>query len=153
MSLEIVSRFELEGGSITNAPEQTIICTINCVGAMGRGVALSFKQEYPHIYRDYRQRWREGLLNPNYMYTVPMDEERQVLMFPTKDHWLKPSPPGLVEQNLEILAQRWQELGIISMALPPLGLANGWVRNRGRVTNAIIDTCNALPFRCVLYHG
>lgn len=152
MSLEMSSRFELPEGSITRAPEQTIICTTNCVGAMGRGVALSFKQDFPHVYREYRKRWRDGLLKPNYLFTIPLNENQQVLMFPTKDQWWKASPDGLVEQNLAILSEYWEEFGIISMALPPLGLANGWVKKRGRVTNAIIDTCNALPFRCVLYY-
>ena len=73
-------------------------------------------------------------------------------MFPTKEQWWRASPDGLVEQNLAILSEYWEEFGIISMALPPLGLANGWVKKRGRVTNAIIDTCNALPFHCVLYY-
>ena len=43
-------------GNIFNTKAQTIVNTVNCVGVMGKGIALVFKLRYPNmfeIYQDY----------------------------------------------------------------------------------------------------
>lgn len=149
---EAMGRYHLKNGCLTNAEYQTIVCTTNCVGAMGRGIALTFRELYPHVYREYRKRWRKGLLEPNYLFTVPLNDKQQVLMFPTKIDWKKPSPDGLIYDNLRVLEEQLDDLGIDSMALPPLGLANGWVRDRAKVYLAMYEVLGRLPIRCTLYY-
>lgn len=149
---EAMGRYHLKDGCLTNAEHQTIVCTTNCVGAMGRGIALTFRELYPHVYREYRKRWRKGLLEPNYLFTVPLNDKQQVLMFPTKIDWKKPSPDGLIYDNLRVLEEQLDDLGIDSMALPPLGLANGWVRDRAKVYLAMYEVLGRLPIRCTLYY-
>lgn len=149
---EAMGRYHLEDSCLTNAEHQTIICTTNCVGAMGKGIALTFKEKYPHVYKEYRKRFKGGLLKPNYLFTVPLSDHQQVLMFPTKIHWLQPSPKGLIYDNLRILEEQYVELGIDSMALPPLGLANGWVKDRASVYRAMIEVFGRMPIRCTLYY-
>ena len=36
----------------------------NCAGAMGKGIALQFKNKYPKMYSEYRALCKDGLFNP-----------------------------------------------------------------------------------------
>ena len=36
----------------------------NCAGAMGKGIALQFKNKYPKMYSEYRAMCKDGLFNP-----------------------------------------------------------------------------------------
>lgn len=36
-------------GDILQSEAQTLVNTVNCVGVMGKGIALLFKQRYPDI--------------------------------------------------------------------------------------------------------
>ena len=40
-------------GNIFNTKAQTIVNTVNCVGVMGAGVALLFKNKYPEMNTEY----------------------------------------------------------------------------------------------------
>lgn len=40
-------------GCLFRSEAQVLVNTVNCVGPMGRGIALAFKQRYPDIYHDY----------------------------------------------------------------------------------------------------
>ena len=48
-----------------------------------------------------------------------------VLNFPTKNDWRRPSQIEWVDDGLKILRDHYQELGITSLALPPLGCGLG----------------------------
>ena len=41
--------------SIWASPAQTLVNTVNVVGAMGKGIALEFKRKYPEMYQRYRE--------------------------------------------------------------------------------------------------
>ena len=41
-------------GNIFDSPAQVIVNTVNTVGVMGKGLALSFKQRYPDMFKKYR---------------------------------------------------------------------------------------------------
>ena len=41
--------------SIWASPAQTLVNTVNVVGAMGKGIALEFKRKYPDMYQRYRE--------------------------------------------------------------------------------------------------
>ena len=41
-------------GNIFNTKAQTIVNTVNCVGVMGKGIALVFKLRYPNMFEQYR---------------------------------------------------------------------------------------------------
>lgn len=110
---------------------QTITNTVNCVGVMGKGVALKFKQAHKANFIDYEQRCRRHEVRPGVPYVFPADRKLNkprlelVLNFPTKDHWRNPSKIEWVDNGLQTLAARFGEWGITSLALPPLGCGNG----------------------------
>jgi len=63
---------------------QTLVNTVNCVGIMGKGIALKFKEQFPDMFNDYIERCnrKEVRLGKPYVYkrlTAPW-----ILNFPTK---------------------------------------------------------------------
>ena len=38
---------------ILQSKAQTLINTVNCVGVMGKGIALEFKKQFPDMFKDY----------------------------------------------------------------------------------------------------
>ena len=42
-------------GNIFESKCSTIVNTINCVGVMGKGIALEFKKRFPRMYCDYTE--------------------------------------------------------------------------------------------------
>jgi O-acetyl-ADP-ribose deacetylase (regulator of RNase III) len=48
-------------GDLFKSHAQVIVIPVNCVGAMGRGLALQIREKSPKLYRDYRKLCAEGL--------------------------------------------------------------------------------------------
>lgn len=64
---------------------------------------------------------------------------RYIINFPTKGHWRSRSTLGDVESGLVDLVKATQDLGIASIALPPLGCGNEgltWTDVRPRIVEA-----------------
>ena len=43
-------------GDLFQSKAQTLVNTVNCVGVMGKGIALGFKKRFPDMYDEYVQR-------------------------------------------------------------------------------------------------
>lgn len=114
-------------GDILNSPAQVITNPINCVGVMGKGLALEFKKAHHEMFLDYQRRCLAGEVRIGRPYLWESDST-QVLLFPTKNHWREPSSFKIVELGLEYLAANYRDLGITSLALPALGCGNGGLR-------------------------
>jgi uncharacterized protein YwgA/O-acetyl-ADP-ribose deacetylase (regulator of RNase III) len=112
-------------GNLFESPAQTLVNTVNCVGVMGKGVALEFKTRFPEMYEDYVTRCKRGevRLGLPYLYRGLMPP--WILNFPTKDHWRSVSRLQDIEQGLEYLLAHYRKWGIESLAVPPLGCGHG----------------------------
>jgi O-acetyl-ADP-ribose deacetylase (regulator of RNase III) len=111
-------------GNIFNSSAQVITNTVNCVGVMGKGLALAYKNKFPEMYNDYKQKCSEGQVKAGYPYLWENDQA-QILNFPTKRHWKQASLLEDVEEGLKYLASNYSDMGISSIALPPLGCGLG----------------------------
>lgn len=138
-----MTSIEFQDGNLLNSSAQTLVNTVNCVGVMGKGIALAFKQAYPEMFDDYARRCRRGEVRPGtpYLYRPPssnaqldffsvdgssqLSVEKSIINFPTKDHWRSPSRLEWVDQGLEVLTQKAGEWGLRSLAIPALGCGNG----------------------------
>jgi O-acetyl-ADP-ribose deacetylase (regulator of RNase III)/uncharacterized protein YwgA len=112
-------------GNILQSKAQTLINTVNCVGVMGKGIALEFKKRFPDMFKDYVERCErhEVKLGVPYLYKTLLPP--QVINFPTKDHWKSVSRISDIERGLQILLRQYKEWGVTSLAIPPLGCGNG----------------------------
>lgn len=112
-------------GDILKSKAQTLVNTVNCVGIMGKGIALEFKSRFPDMFRDYVQRCqrREVRMGRPYVYKSLFGQ--QIVNFPTKEHWKSLSRVSDIENGLDYLLAHYKQWGITSMAVPPLGCGNG----------------------------
>ena len=74
-------------GDIFESGAQTLVNTVNCVGVMGKGLALEFKSRFPDMYKDYKSRCKNGLVKLGQPYIYKPIVGPWILNFPTKDHW------------------------------------------------------------------
>lgn len=112
-------------GNIFESRAETIVNTVNCVGVMGKGIALEFKKRFPEMAKDYKKRCDAKNVLPGvpYMYTDLFGVS--ILNFPTKNHWRSPSRLEDVIRGLDIFLENCDEWGVESIAFPPLGCGNG----------------------------
>lgn len=114
----------LVSGNILDSPAQTLVNTVNCVGVMGKGIALDFKRRYPEMFSDYVARCdrHEVRLGQPYLYKA---NDHWIVNFPTKKHWRAVSRLSDIVEGLNYLEKHYREWGIASLAMPPLGCGNG----------------------------
>jgi O-acetyl-ADP-ribose deacetylase (regulator of RNase III) len=120
--------FDSTRGDLLKADAEALVNTVNCVGVMGKGVALQFKQAYPENFRVYEQACKKDLIKPGKVLVVPtmgLGNPRYIINFPTKVHWKGKSKLEYIESGLEDLARQIRAHGIQSIAIPPLGCGNG----------------------------
>jgi len=112
-------------GDILKSKAQTIVNTVNCVGIMGKGIALEFKNRFPEMFKDYVQRCEHHKVRIGQPYIYKSLFGQQILNFPTKEHWKSVSKVSDIEEGLDYLLVHYKHWGITSMAIPPLGCGNG----------------------------
>lgn len=112
-------------GDLFESKMQTLVNTVNCVGVMGKGVALEFKKRFPDMYQDYVARCaaKQVRLGRPYLFRRLMPP--WILNFPTKDDWRSVSRLSDIVAGLEYFEQHYHEWGITSLAVPPLGCGQG----------------------------
>ena len=119
---------EYKNGDILKEEADAIVNTVNCVGVMGRGIALQFKNAFPANYKAYEAACKNKTVMPGSMFvyaTGTLTAPRFIINFPTKRHWRGKSSLKDIEAGLDDLARVIQEKGITSIAIPPLGCGLG----------------------------
>ncbi len=112
-------------GDIFESKAQTLVNTVNCVGVMGKGVALEFKKRFPDMVKDYKQHCDKKKLKPGVPYLYSDLFGTSIINFPTKDHWRSASRLEDIQRGLDIFADQYKSWGVQSIAFPPLGCGNG----------------------------
>jgi O-acetyl-ADP-ribose deacetylase (regulator of RNase III) len=111
-------------GDMFQPTYDAIVNTVNCVGVMGKGLALSFKQKYPDNFLAYRQFCFQHKLKPGHLFvygTSPI-----IINLATKDHWRNPSQMQYVIDGTNALAA-WLRNNpqVKTIAVPKLGCGCG----------------------------
>ena len=130
-------------GDILAEDAEALVNTVNCVGVMGRGVALQFKKAFPENFRAYAKACQRGEVELGAVFvfqTGTLTNPRTIINFPTKRHWRGNSRIEAVEAGLKDLVHVVRARGIRSMAVPPLGCGLGgldWSIVRPRIEEAL----------------
>ncbi|MEH6461264.1 type II toxin-antitoxin system antitoxin DNA ADP-ribosyl glycohydrolase DarG [Chitinimonas sp. JJ19] len=130
---------ELTSGDILKDDSDAIVNTVNCVGVMGRGIALQFKNVWPENFKAYEAACKREIVQPGRMFifdTEQLTAPRYIVNFPTKRHWRGKSRMQDIEAGLHALVEDIARLGIRSVAIPPLGSGLGgleWTEVRSRI--------------------
>ena len=118
----------LTRGDILKHDADALVNTVNCMGVMGRGIALQFRNAFVDNYDAYRKAARARQIQPGRMFVFErsaIDRPRWIINFPTKRHWKQKSLVEDVESGLIDLVRFIREKGIQSIAIPPLGCGLG----------------------------
>ena len=115
----------LFNGNLFESNAQTLVNAVNCVGVMGKGIALEFKRRFPEMFADYEVRCSERRVKLGQPYLHRYSRPPWILNFPTKDHWRSASRLKDIVHGLEYLAQKYKEWRIESLAVPALGCGLG----------------------------
>jgi O-acetyl-ADP-ribose deacetylase (regulator of RNase III) len=145
---------EFKSGDILKADAEALVNTVNCVGIMGRGIALQFKQAFPDNFKAYEAACAREEVRPGRMFvfaTGYLSNPRYIVNFPTKRHWRSKSRLEDIEAGLVALVEEVRRREIGSLAVPPLGSGLGgldWRIVRPRVVAALqpLDQVRALVF-------
>ncbi len=116
---------EFTKGDMFDAQVDARVNTVNCVGVMGTGVALAFKNRYPDMFREYQSACRNGRVRPGALHVWKSLMGEWVINFPTKRDWRDPSRYEDILSGLDALRTYLREQGQISIALPALGCGHG----------------------------
>lgn len=110
--------------NLFDSPAQTLVNTVNTVGVMGKGIASTFKQIYPQMFKEYRRLCIEGKFSVGmlYIYRTP---NKIIVNFPTKKNWKYPSSAEYIRSGLEKFVANYQKFGISSVSFPQLGCGHG----------------------------
>lgn len=134
---------EFTSGDILKCEAEALVNTVNCVGVMGRGIALQFKNAFPENFKAYEAACKREAVQPGRMFvfeTGQLTPPRFIINFPTKRHWRGKSRIEDIEAGLVDLARVIREKGIRSIAIPPLGSGLGgleWNDVRPRIERAL----------------
>ena len=145
---------QVKVGDLFESDAQTIVNTVNCVGIMGKGIALDAKKRFPEMYRDYVDRCERGEVRLGEPYLFRYLVHPWILNFPTKGDWRSVARLSDIIEGLEYLNARYREWGITSLAVPPLGCGNGQLEWRivGPTLYRYLDRLD-IPIELYAPHG
>lgn len=132
-------------GNILLEEAEAIVNTVNCVGVMGRGIALQFKEKYPKNFKEYKLACNKNEVQPGKMFICQINSlinPKYIINFPTKRHWKGKSSISDIEAGLIGLKEEIKNLNIKSIAIPPLGCGLGalnWLEVKPKIEAALIS--------------
>lgn len=132
-------------GDILKENVEAIVNTVNCVGVMGRGIALQFKKAFPENFKSYAAVCKKKELQPGSMFVFEPKQlinPKYIINFPTKRHWRGKSRLEDIESGLSALVEEIRTRQIKSIAIPPLGAGLGglpWIEVKKRILGAFSD--------------
>ena len=119
---------ELTQGDLLKQDAEALVNAVNCVGVMGRGIALQFRKAFPENFKVYEHACNRGEARPGSMLvfeTHQLTNPCYVINFPTKRHWRDKSRISDIESGLKALVAEVKRLGIRTIAIPALGCGLG----------------------------
>ncbi|MCY7331641.1 MAG: macro domain-containing protein [Pseudanabaena sp. CAN_BIN31] len=145
---------ELTKGDILKADAEALVNTVNCVGVMGRGIALQFRKAFPENFKVYEAACKANEVQAGKMFVYDLNRlysPRFIINFPTKRHWKGKSCIEDIKLGLADLLDVLQRHQISSIAIPPLGCGLGGL-NWEEVRPLIIEAFQTAPSVNVLLY-
>lgn len=119
---------KFEKGDLFSVEVDALVNTVNCVGVMGKGIALQFRRKFPDNYKAYKNACKKNEVQLGKMFIFeksPLISPKLIINFPTKRHWRDKSQLKDIDSGLNALIDDIERLKIKSIAVPALGCGNG----------------------------
>ncbi|MEP4091780.1 macro domain-containing protein [Reichenbachiella sp.] len=140
-------------GNLLNADTDALVNTVNTVGVMGKGIALQFKNRFPHNFKVYKDACKDGTFDVGQVLVVQEGDllnNKMIINFPTKKHWRGDSKYEYIDSGLIALKNAIEQHKIKSIAIPPLGCGNGgldWSTVKDKIQAVLADSdCDIVVF-------
>lgn len=131
------------------------VITVNCIGAMGAGLAKSFRDKFPDLYMKYKHDCKMKIITIGNPAIYQADNGKYYMMFPTKDRWQDDSRPEYITAGLQWMVDSVGPEGDIDpdwkIIIPPLGCANGFLSFQD-VREMIKTYCEKMPNKTVVVY-
>jgi O-acetyl-ADP-ribose deacetylase (regulator of RNase III) len=137
-------------GNLFESRAETLVNPVNCVGVMGKGLALEFKKRFTAMFEDYARRCERKEVRLGEPYPYRDASGILIVNFPTKDHWRSPSRLADIDRGLDHFAKYYAEWGVKSAAFPQLGCGNGGL-SWGEVSALMYSKLQVLKIEVEVY--
>jgi O-acetyl-ADP-ribose deacetylase (regulator of RNase III) len=141
---------EFVKGDMFDVHADVRVNTVNCVGVMGAGVALAFKQRYPDMFKEYQRDCRDDRVKPGTMNVWKSLTGDWVINFPTKRHWRNSSRYEDIDAGLDDLRSYLDSAGPVTVTLPALGCGHGGL-DWDRVSRMICEKLDGVNARVLIF--
>lgn len=139
-----------KNSSIFSFPQNyTLVNPVNCVGVMGKGLALLFKNKHPQHFKDYQVACKNNKIQIGKCWIWEQKDlisSTSIVCFPTKDHWRNPSKYEYIKKGLDSLKNLVLLHNIEYLVIPPLGCGCGglnWKIVKSLIYDSLsISECN-----------
>ena len=118
----------LEYGDIFESGAEALVNPVNCVGVMGKGLALEFRKLFPDNFLAYQAAANRGQICLGEMFTTQDPLGDIVINFPTKSHWRMGSKLSNILEGLLALRKVIVEANLSSVAMPAVGCGLGGLK-------------------------
>jgi O-acetyl-ADP-ribose deacetylase (regulator of RNase III) len=114
----------------------------NCAGAMGKGIALDFKNRFPKMYEEYKVRCKNGTfkLGNIFVYSLP---PFTVFNLGTQKDWRTKAELSAIIESLSLMLNFADKNGITQIGLPKIGAGLGglaWEEVKEAIVHTAIDS-------------
>lgn len=143
----------LKSGSIFTSHAQCIVNPVNCVGVMGKGLALEFKRRYPDMFSRYHVLCNKGDISVGKIafWKSKTGTDPIICLFPTKNHWRERSTVDIIEQGLRQYVKYAPNMNITSAAFPKIGCGLGGLNFELQVAPLMKFYLDPLPYEVEIY--
>lgn len=117
----------IEFGDIFSLDVKNYAHGCNCAGAMGKGIALQFKEKFPDMYLAYKKRCKEGKFTLGDVFEYDYGSGI-IFNLGTQATWRTPADIRAVEKSLSKMLFVAQQLGVEKIALPKIGAGLGGLK-------------------------
>ena len=111
-------------GNLFESNADVLVNPVNCVGAMGAGIAQQFAKRFPELEDAYKQRCLSNKIHPGDVWCF-QTEDLDILNVATKNHWRDESKLEWVDKGLMQIADILEVGNYASVAIPALGCGLG----------------------------
>lgn len=140
-------------GDIFKTPMSVIVVPVNCIGVMGKGLALEARKRVPGLFKDYQRACVvDGSIHVGKNWFWQSSEyPKGILCMPTKYDWRKPSTTTYIDMALDDFITYYQEWGIDSIAFPKIGCGLGQLDWESQVHPMLLKYCGNLDIPIEVY--
>ncbi|UNP29291.1 macro domain-containing protein [Lysobacter gummosus] len=141
----------LEIGDIFSTPDVIAFAHgCNCAGAMGKGIAVSFRRHWPAMYQEYRRRCAVGEFK---LGDVFLWEQENISIFNlgTQQSWRTKAEYWAVKKSLSEMVRLAEDRKVREIVLPRIGAGLGdleWqdiqatLQSLGDMTSVLLRVCD-----------